>query len=174
MPTPAYIVIEGTTQGLITANANTADSVGNVYVEGHENEILIQEIKHQVTVPTDPQSGQTSGQRVHKPFKFTCALNKAVPLMYQALVSGENLPMSTIRWYRTSVEGTQEHFFTTELVDGRIVDITTVLPHAQKQENANYTQLVEVSMTYRAISWEHRVANTSAIDDWRKPLETAV
>ncbi|NOE99355.1 type VI secretion system tube protein Hcp, partial [Vibrio cholerae] len=35
-----------------------------------------------VTVPTDPQSGQPSGQRVHKPFKFTVALNKAVPLLY--------------------------------------------------------------------------------------------
>jgi len=173
MPTPAYIVIKGTKQGLITADAYTPDSVGNVYVEGHENEILIQEIKHQVTVPTDPQSGQPAGQRVHKPFKFTCALNKAVPLMYQALVSGEVLPMSTIRWYRTSVEGLQEHFFTTELVDGIIVDINTVLPHAQNQENANHTQLVEVSMSYRKISWEHKVAGTLAIDDWRKPLEAA-
>ncbi|MBH3409393.1 MULTISPECIES: Hcp family type VI secretion system effector [Pseudomonas] len=174
MPTPAYIVIEGSTQGLITANAFTEDSVGNVYVEGHENEILIQEIKHRVTVPTDPQSGQPAGQRVHKPFTFTCSLNKAVPLLYQALVTGEVLTMTTVRWYRTSAAGMQEHFFTTELVDAIIVDINTVLPHAQNQENANYTQLVEVSMSYRKISWEHKVSATSASDDWRKPLETAV
>jgi len=170
MPTPAYIVIEGTTQGLITAKAFTPDSVGNVYVEGHENEILAQEINHRVTVPTDPQSGQPAGQRVHKPFKFTCALNKAVPLLYQALVTGEVLPITTIRWYRTSSEGKQEHFFTTELVDGVIVD---VLPHAQNPDNANYTQLIEVSISYRKISWEHKVAGTSAIDDWRKPIESA-
>ncbi|MFJ2524969.1 Hcp family type VI secretion system effector [Pseudomonas sp. P1B16] len=174
MPTPAYIAIEGTSQGLITKNAFTPDSVGNVYVEGHENEILAQEIKHQVTVPTDPQSGQPSGQRIHKPFVFTCALNKAVPMLYQALVRGEVLPMTTVRWYRTSVEGKQEHFFTTELVDGIIVDINSVLPHAQNKVNENYTQLIEVSMTYRKITWEHRVAGTSAIDDWRKPIETAV
>jgi len=174
MPTPAYIVIEGTVQGLITANAFTPDSVGNAYVEGHENEILAQEIKHRVTVPTDPQSGQPAGQRVHKPFTFTCTLNKAVPLLYQALVTGEVLPMTTVRWYRTSAEGRQEHFFTTELVDGIIVDINTVLPHVQNEVNAKYTQLVEVSMSYRKISWEHRVAGTSAVDDWRRPLETAV
>lgn len=54
MPTPAYIKIEGKTQGNITAGAFTSDSVGNVFVEGHEDEILVQEIKHQVTVPTDP------------------------------------------------------------------------------------------------------------------------
>jgi len=82
--------------------------------------------------------------------------------------------MTTVRWYRTSVEGKQEHFFTTELVDGIIVDINSVLPHAQNKVNENYTQLIEVSMTYRKITWEHRVAGTSAIDDWRKPIETAV
>ena len=80
MPTPAYIKIEGKTQGNITAGAFTSDSVGNVFVEGHEDEILVQEIKHQVTVPTDPQSGQPAGQRVHKPFVFTSSLNKATPL----------------------------------------------------------------------------------------------
>lgn len=57
-----------------------------------------------MTVPTDLQSGQ----RVHKPFKFTVALNKAVPLMYNALASGEMLPTMILKWYRTSVEGKQE------------------------------------------------------------------
>ncbi|WP_033577933.1 Hcp family type VI secretion system effector, partial [Dickeya chrysanthemi] len=117
MPTPCYISIEGKTQGNITAGAFTSDSVGNIYVQGHEDEMLVQEFKHIVTVPTDPQSGQPAGQRVHKPFKFTVALNKAVPLLYNALASGEMLPTVTLKWYRTSVEGKQEHFFTTTLTD---------------------------------------------------------
>jgi len=79
--------------------------------------MLVQEFNHQVTVPTDPQSGQPAGQRVHKPFKFTVALNKAVPLMYNALASGEMLPKVTLKWFRTSVEGKQEHFFSTVLTD---------------------------------------------------------
>ncbi len=89
MPTPCYISITGQTQGNITAGAFTADSVGNIYVQGHEDEMLVQEFLHNVTVPTDPQSGQPAGQRAHKPFIFTVALNKAVPLMYNALASGE-------------------------------------------------------------------------------------
>ena len=40
MPTPAFISIEGSNQGKITAGAFTEDSVGNVYVEGHEDEIM--------------------------------------------------------------------------------------------------------------------------------------
>lgn len=70
MPTPCYISIKGQTQGNITAGAFTADSVGNIYVQGHEDEMLVQEFQHNVTVPTDPQSGQPSGQRAHKPFIF--------------------------------------------------------------------------------------------------------
>ena len=48
MPTPCYISIEGQTQGNITAGAFTSDSVGNIYVEGHEDEVLVQEFSHVV------------------------------------------------------------------------------------------------------------------------------
>lgn len=64
MPTPCYISITGQTQGNITAGAFTADSVGNIYVQGHEDEMLVQEFQHNVTVPTDPQSGHPSWRYV--------------------------------------------------------------------------------------------------------------
>lgn len=172
MPTPAYISISGKTQGNLTEGAFTADSVGNVYVEGHEDQILVQEIEHRVNTPTDPQSGQPSGQRVHKPFTFTSALNKATPLLYQALASGEMLPEVEVKWYRTSIDGKQEHFFTTALEDATIVDITSVLPHAQDPSKAEFTQLIKVAMAYRKITWTHEIAGTEASDGWRKPLES--
>ncbi|WP_417879841.1 type VI secretion system tube protein TssD [Vibrio sp.] len=57
MPTPCYLSIKGATQGNITAGACTADSIGDSYVEGHEDEMLVQDVDHTVTIPTDPQSG---------------------------------------------------------------------------------------------------------------------
>jgi type VI secretion system secreted protein Hcp len=169
MPTPCYISIEGKTQGNITAGSFTADSVGNIYVEGHEDEMMVQAFDHDVTVPTDPQSGQPAGQRVHKPFKFTVALNKAVPLMYNALTSGEMLPTVDLKWYRTSVEGKQEHFFSTVLTDATIIDIKCNMPHCQDPTQSDFTQLVTVSVSYRAINWDHIVSGTSGADDWRTP-----
>ncbi|WP_144940588.1 Hcp family type VI secretion system effector [Pseudomonas alabamensis] len=171
MPTPAYISIRGETQGNITQGAFTAESVGNIFVEGHEDEILVQEISHHISVPTDPQSGQPAGQRVHGPLTFTCALNKATPLLYNALTSGEMLPTVELSWYRTSIEGKQERFFTTILTNAIIVDIDLVMPHAQDKNNKDFTQFLKVSMTYRGITWEHLIANTSGSDDWRKPKE---
>ncbi|HGA2317817.1 TPA: Hcp family type VI secretion system effector [Pseudomonas putida] len=169
MPLPAYITITGQKQGNITAAAFTADSVGNGYQEGHEDEIIVREIKHEVTMPTDPRSGQPSSQCVHKPFKFTSSLNKATPLMYQALVTGELLPIVEVKWYRTTTDAKREHFFTTRLEDAIIVNINTVLPNTQVRENDCYTELVEVALAYRKIIWEHTVARTSGSDDWRAP-----
>ena len=142
MPTPCYISITGQTQGNITAGAFTADSVGNIYVQGHEDEMLVQEFLHNVTVPTDPQSGQPAGQRAHKPFIFTVALNKAVPLMYNA-----------------------------RLTDSTIVDMKLHMPHCQDPAKREFTQLLEVSLAYRKIEWEHVKSGTSGADDWRAPLE---
>lgn len=171
MSTPAYISIKGEVQGHITQGAFTPDSVGNIYQEGHEDQILAQEIEHEIVTPTDPQSGQPTGQRVHKPFTFTAALNKATPMLYQALATGERLPEVEVHWYRTSTDARQEHFFTTHLEDATIVNISTVLPHAQDPESASYTQLIKVAMAYRKVTWTHGISGTEASDDWRKPQE---
>lgn len=140
-------------------------------MQGHEDEMLVQEFLYNVTVPTDPQSGQPAGQRAHKPFIFTVALNKAVPLMYNALASGEMLPTTELHWWRTSVEGKQEHYFTTRLTDSTIVDMKLHMPHCQDPAKREFTQLLEVSLAYRKIEWEHVKSGTSGADDWRAPLE---
>ncbi|MRF68876.1 type VI secretion system tube protein Hcp, partial [Escherichia coli] len=36
---------------------------------------------------------------------------------------------------------------------------------------ADFKQLIEVSLSYRKIDWEHTVSGTSGTDDWRAPLE---
>lgn len=51
MATPAYMSVTGEKQGLITAGAFTADSVGNTYQEGHEDQVMVQGFDHQVIIP---------------------------------------------------------------------------------------------------------------------------
>ncbi len=45
------------------------------------------------------------------------------------------------------------------------------MPHCQDPAKADFTQLIEVSLSYRKVDWEHTVAGTSGADDWRAPLE---
>lgn len=169
MPTPAYLSIEGVTQGPITQGAFTEDSVGNIYQEGHEDEILVEAFNHTVTVPTDPQSGQPTGQRVHKPITITKVFDKSSPLLYNALTTGEKLPKVMLKWYRTSAAGLQEHYFTIELEDAIIVNINAHMPNCQDPNVAHFTHLEDVSFSYRKIIWTHEVAGTAGDDDWRAP-----
>lgn len=170
MPTPAYLYIEGEKQGNITAGTFTADSVGNIYQEGHEDQILVQAFDHQVIIPRDPQSGQPTGQRVHKPLMITKVFDKSSPLILAALTTGERLSKVLLKWYRTSAEGTQEHYFSTELEDAIIVDVRSYMPNCQDPNQSHFTHLEDVYFTYRKIIWTHEVSGTSGSDDWRVPV----
>lgn len=170
MPTPAYITMVGTKQGLITAGTFTEDSVGNIYQEGHEDEALVQAFSHEIIIPRDPQSGQPTGQRVHKPLMITKVYDKSSPLIFNALTSGERLSECTIKWYRTSSAGVQEHYFTVKLEDAVIVDVKAYMPNCQDPNMSHFTHLEDVYMTYRKIIWTHEVAGTSGSDDWRAPI----
>ncbi|MDX7781587.1 type VI secretion system tube protein Hcp, partial [Aeromonas caviae] len=37
--------------------------------------------------------------------------------------------------------------------------------------NSEFTQLIQVSMAYRKIDWDHTVAGTCGADVWRAPIE---
>lgn len=174
MPTAGYIKIEGTTSGPITAGSLTKESMGNKFVEEHDEEMIVHAVKHTVTVPTDPLSGQPSGQRIHKPFIVTFPLCKAIPILYNVLASGELLTEVTYTWWRTSSDGLQEDFFTTKLTDAIVTDMTLCMPHVEDTPNSdNFTQLIDVSMAYTKIEWTHTKAGSVGSDDWKKPNSRA-
>ncbi|HEX8541291.1 MAG TPA: Hcp family type VI secretion system effector [Pseudomonas sp.] len=170
MPTPAYLTITAEKQGLITKGTFTSDSVGNIYQEGHEDEILVQAFDHQIIIPRDPQSGQPTGQRVHKPLMITKVFDKSSPLIFNALTAGERLTECELKWYRTSAEGNQQHYFTIKLEDAIIVDVTSRMPNCQDPNQSHFTHLEDVYFTYRKITWTHEVSGTSGSDDWRVPV----
>lgn len=170
MPTPAFMHIEGTKQGVITKGTFTEKSVGNVFVKGHEDQFMVQAFDHTITIPRDPQSGQPTGQRVHQPITITKIFDKCSPLLYTALTTGEVLKKCDIKWYRTSVQGVQEHYFTIEMEDAIIVNLKARMPNCQDPANKSFTHLEEVSFSYRKIMWTHVLGGTSGADDWREPM----
>jgi type VI secretion system secreted protein Hcp len=167
MPVPAYLKVNGERQGLITKGNFTASSVGNIYQEGHEDECLVEAFEHQILLPRDPQSGQPTGQRVHRPLKITKIMDKSSPLLFRALTSGELLPEVTLVFYRTSTQGTMEHYFTIKLEDAIIVDIVEYMPNCQDPAQSHFTHLEDVHFTYRKVIKTHEIASTSESDDWR-------
>ena len=166
MPVPAYMSVEGVSQGMISEGAMSEDSIGTLFQEGHDEQFIVQAFEHNITVPRDKQSGQRSGRPVHNPLKVTKMFDKSSPLLYQAMVSGEQLTC-TIEWYRTSADGQQEHYFTHELEGATIVDIKASMPNCQDTSAAEFTHLEEISFSYSTINWVHEVAGTEGAADWR-------
>jgi type VI secretion system secreted protein Hcp len=169
MPTVAYMSAEGATQGNITAGANSADSMGNKYQQDHTDETTVLEFKHEIVVPRDVQSGQPTGQRMHQPAVIRTRYDKSTPLFYNALCSGERLTKVVIKWYRTSMEGTMEHYFTHELEDALLVNMEAEMPHTADPALAHFDHEIVMQATYRKIIWTHEIAGTSGEDDWRAP-----
>ena len=168
MSQPAYLTISGTTQGNISQGAFTAQSVGNIYQEGHADEVFCQSFSYHVTIPRDPQSGAPTGQRVHQPASFIKYVDKSSPLLLQAIASGEILQI-TANFYRTSTAGKQEKYYTLQFTDALLIDFKQYTPIALDPANNPYRDMEEIHFTYRKIEATHEVAGTSGSDDWRAP-----
>ena len=151
-----YMSVEGTNQGLISSNA----SPGN---EGHEDEITVFGFGHSVTIPTDPQTGQPTGQRTHRPLRIFKTFDNSSPRLYQALVTGERLTEVVIRFWRQNPSGAMEHYYTIALEDVNISDIT-----AAAGADGSGTREV-VSYVYRRIIWTMEISGITDGDDWSIP-----
>jgi type VI secretion system secreted protein Hcp len=107
---------------------------------------------------------------VHKALSITKIFDKCSPLLYRALTTGEKLPNVEIKWYRTSQDGRQEHYFTTKLEDAIITNIDARMPNCQDPGLAHFTHLEDISFSYRKITWTHTIGGTEEFDDWRAPV----
>ncbi len=168
MSQPLYLSVTGATQGNISKGAFTADSVGNIYQEGHEDQIFCQAIRYHVTLPRDPQSGQVTGQRVHQPAMILKYVDKASPLLLTSIASGEVLQLEA-DFYRTSTAGKQEKYYTVKFTDVILVELQPYTPEALNPDNGPYRDMEEIKFTYRKIEVTHEIAGTSGSDDWRQP-----
>lgn len=160
MAMPAHIYYTGIRQGKID---------GSCDLRGRETSSLVEEFKHTVHIPSDPQSGLPTGKRVHKPLTICKYYDKASPKLYQALVTGERLSEVRVNWYRINPGGEEEHYFTHILQDAIIINITPYMPNCLDASKEQFQHMEEVSFTYRKIIWRWEPDGVEAEDDWKVP-----
>jgi type VI secretion system secreted protein Hcp len=167
MPIPTYLTITNSSGSVLSTGSLSADSVATFEQASHKDEILVQALQTQVAKPIDPQSGQVTGVRQHKPVTFTKIVDRASPLLWDALCRGEQLTCE-LKYYRTTSGGKQEHYFTTKWEQCVLVDGKNYYPLALLEENKAIVHMEDWSFTYKKITWEHTVAGTSGSDDWNQ------
>jgi len=151
---------EGESQGTIA---------GSCEMQGREDTMLIEAFNHEVRIPRDPQTGLSTGKRIHNAYSVVKVFDKATPLLYQALCTGEHLKTVVLKWYRIDPTGQEEHYFTHTLENAIIVSIRPWMLNCLDPKTESYTHMEEVSFTYAKIRWEWIVDGIEAQDEWIVP-----
>jgi type VI secretion system secreted protein Hcp len=162
----AYLRLKGQKQGEIK---------GSVTQKGRESSIMVIATSHEIVSPRDPASGLPTGKRMHKPFIVTKELDKASPLLYNALVNNENIPSWELKFWTPQVKaqqgvGTEVNHYTVTLLNANIASINFRMPNNRNPELMRYAEYEEIAFTYQKITWTWVEGGITAEDDWETPV----
>jgi type VI secretion system secreted protein Hcp len=156
MALPYYMTMEGEQQGNIE---------GWCAATGHSAEMQCHALDQRIHIPFDDKTGQPTGLRMHGPLKVTKSYDKASPLIYKALVTGERMKEVNLKFYRISKIGEEEHYFTIKLTSATLVEVRPMMHNHFDPDLAKYDHQEEISFTYGQIEWRWEPDGISAMDE---------
>jgi len=160
MALTGYLTLEGKNQGKME---------GDCTQKGREKTILVYAVDHVVEIPRDNLTGLPSGQRIHRPLTITKHTDPATPLIYQACTTGEQMKTWQLEYYHINDKGQEENYFEIKLTNAVVVSIRHTKPNTMDESLKAFHDTEEVSFSYEAITWSHKVANKEAQDNWKEP-----
>lgn len=144
-----YLRLTGNKQGLISSKCSTIESIGNNFQVGHEDEIQVLSLNHNIT----------RGQNVsHHPITLIKPIDKSSPLLGVAISNNEQLE-ANFSCYRTNQTGHLELYYKLKLTKACIVDISST--YTNLINSSSIVPYEKILLTYESISWEHITSGTS-------------
>lgn len=80
-------------------------------------------------------------------------IDKSTPKLYQALVTGEQFSNITLKYYRHTLLGVEEHYFTQIFEDAVITGILAETPTVFISKNEPFKDMEIISFNYQNIKW---------------------
>ncbi|MBI3871718.1 MAG: type VI secretion system tube protein Hcp [candidate division Zixibacteria bacterium] len=152
MPMPCYLTV--------------AEYPGSCDQIGHEGQILVYSVHHNVDVPVDAQSGTQIGHRTHHPLKIMKVIDKSSPGLLNALTTAQRLSQVTLAFYRIDPTGVEQKYYTITLTNAVIVDISLDVPVTFDPQYESYHHMENVSFVYEQIEWEWIPDGVMEMDEW--------
>jgi type VI secretion system secreted protein Hcp len=159
-----YVTIKAKTQGELKGESPR---------QSHENKIPGIGYRHEIKAPVDVNTGAPSGHVQHGMIVFTKQWGAASPQLFQALTTREALDSVLFEFYHTTPEGQEEVYHTIELTDAFVTAIKyrtggDAESSASSKTTAEYDtlELEDVALSYRRITAESKVGQTTAVHDW--------
>ena len=160
----AFLTLQGKKQGAIK---------GSVTQKGREGTIMVIAANHEIHAPmSNTGSGAVIGKRVHKPFIITKELDKSSPLLYQAMVSTEDITVWELKFYAAATAGAgaaavEKQNYTIVLTDTLITDIRFFLPNTKDPDSVKFNPYEEIEFTYQTIQWTWVDGGITSTDQWQ-------
>jgi type VI secretion system secreted protein Hcp len=153
----------------------TGDVKGSVTQKGREDSIMVIATSHEIVSPRDAASGLPTGKRQHKPFTITKELDKSSPLLYNILVTNENVGSWKLQFWTPQIKaaqgtGTEVQHFTVELLNASIAGIRHEMLNNKYPENMKHNEREHISFCYQKITWTWTDGGITAEDDWESPV----
>ena len=159
----AYLTIKGQKQGAF---------VGGVTQKGREGKIGVIAVDHDIISPRDLASGLPTGRKQHRPIKVTVELDRATPLIYNALVNNENLPEVTLDFWSPQLKGvsgvgSEVQHYSIKLTNASISEVHFNMANIRNPDLVKNPETIDISFTYQKIEWIWKDGGIIATDDWK-------
>ncbi len=142
------------------------DIKGSVTQKGREGKIMVIAFDHEIQSPRDAGSVQATGKRMHHPFIITKEIDKATPLLHNALTNNETMTKWELQCFVIKATGQEINSFTIKLTNAKITGIHNIMLNNKVPENIKMPILEEVSFNYEKIEWTWVDGGIAATDDW--------
>ena len=152
----------------LAAYMEIQDIKGGSTRSGKEDMVEVIAFDHTVDVPTDVNTGQPTGARVHREFQILKTYDKASVLLFQYLCTNKLIPSAKLHWFHTTPEGKEEEYYTMTIENASVVKIN---PHMLNTDDDQYRKLRHqewVSFRYQKITWTFKDGNIEFVDDWKQ------
>lgn len=132
---------------------------------------LLQAFSWDIVSPRDHASGLPTGKRQHKPITFVKTIDKASPLLFQALCKGEHFKEVKLTMRRMGATGKPETYYTITLTDVMVSSISLGGGDNGSSGNGvdNTDAQERISFTYQKITMSSIDGSTESMDDWETP-----
>lgn len=149
MPDVKYLKLSGKSQGLISANCSTIDSIGNRYQDNHKDQIQVLSVNYNISRMQNAS---------HYPILIVKPVDKSSPLLGVAVANNEILD-AEFSFYRINQSGQLEKYFEIKLTKAMIVDFSQSFPDGPV--DSHIVSHEKILLQYESISWRHILAGTS-------------
>jgi type VI secretion system secreted protein Hcp len=157
-----YLTTKGQKQGAIK---------GGTTEKGQEGKIKVYGLLHGIQSPRDPASGLPTGKRRHGMIQISIGLDKAIPPLWNVLVTNENLTEWLLQYYSAVHKGSGSAavgtghalLYTVKLTNANISNIENIT-------TVNGVIMFLVGFTYQKIEWTWVDGGIVAMDDWESPV----